>query len=137
VRIITVPYASLALSIQPFDPIATNTLDVFAFDFTLDAAGASITGTSWTATFDPGYTAAVDDAPQARVIGAWPTSVIFTVNPFDNSLQTWNGAFSAALIGTFPASAAGGTYTLTATISLSDLRVLQISTSLLCVARQA
>jgi hypothetical protein len=137
VRIITVPYASLALSIQPFDPIATNTLDVFAFDFTLDAAGATITQTSWAASFDPGFTAAADDAPQARVIGTWPAQVIYTVNPFDNSLQTWNGVFSAALVGTMPASAAGGTYTLTATITLSDLRILQISTSVLCVARQA
>jgi hypothetical protein len=136
VRAIVAPYMSLGVAVQPFDPVAAGSLDTFGFDFTADMGGAAITSTSWTATFDPLNTAAYDATPQARVITAWPATSINVVNPLSNVLEQYSGAYSVAAIGAMPASAIGGVYTLTAVVNLSDTRVIQVSASVLCVARQ-
>jgi len=47
-------------------------------------------------------------------------------------LQTRTGFFSIASIGGMPASAAGGTYILEASATLSDGRVLKLNAAVLC-----
>jgi hypothetical protein len=53
-------------------------------------------------------------------------------SPTDGSLQTRTGFFSVAAIGGMPDSAAGGTYILEATATLSDGRVLKLNSTVLC-----
>jgi hypothetical protein len=68
------------------------------------------------------------------VLTAWAPPAVYLVNPLDNKPVVWTGAFTVAAIGAFPATAVGGTYALTATVTLSDTRVLQVSSTVLCIA---
>ena len=81
-------------------------------------------------------TIASDLVPQARVITTWPATRIYVVNPMSNVLEQFDGAYTLAAIGTMPASAIGGVYTLTAVVNLSDTRILQVSARVLCVVRR-
>ena len=115
----------------PFDPIEVGEVDNFVFDFTADMGAATILSTTWTCTLAP-YQTAVDPAPQSRVLAVSPETSIRVCSPVDGSLQIRTGAFSVALIGGMPASAAGGTYVLEATANLSDGRVLKLNATVLC-----
>lgn len=115
----------------PFDPIEVGEIDYFAFDFTPDVGAATIVSTSWTCTLGP-YETAIDPAPQSRVLSVSPQAAIQVRSPSDDSLQTRTGVFSVGLIGSIPASAAGGTYILEATAELSDGRVLKLNAAVQC-----
>lgn len=114
-----------------FDPIEVGEVDNFAFDFTADAGAATIVSTSWTSTLAP-FQTATDPTPQARILAAAAEMMIQLRSPRDGSLQTKTGSFSVATIGGMPASAAGATYILEATATLSDGRVLKLNSSVLC-----
>jgi hypothetical protein len=114
-----------------FDPIEIGEIDNFAFDFTADLGAATIVSTSWTCALAP-YQTAVDPAPQSRVLAVSAQPAIQVRSPVDGSLQTRSGAFSVGTIGAMPASAAGGTYILEATVNLSDGRTLKLNSTVLC-----
>ena len=132
VRLITVPYTAPQVQARPFDPLAALSLDTFGFDLTADAGGATIVLNEWSASFDPDSTQAFDDVPQGRIITTWSPTTIHMTNPLDNTQQAINGTFTLAMIGTCPASAVGGTYTIVAHIIMSDTREWFISSSFLC-----
>lgn len=115
----------------PFAPIEVGEVDNFVFDFTADMGAATIASTTWTCTLAP-YQTAVDPAPQSRVLSVSPQTTIQVRSPLDGALQLRTGAFSVALIGGMPMSAAGGTYVLEATVNLSDGRVLMLNATVLC-----
>ena len=115
----------------PFDPIEVGEVDNFAFDFTADMGAATIVSTTWTCTLAP-YQTAIDPAPQSRVLSVSTQTAIHVSSPTDGSLQLRSGAFSVALIGGMPTSAAGGNYILEATANLSDGRVLKLNATVLC-----
>lgn len=115
----------------PFDPIEVGEIDLFAFDFTADVGAANIESTDWTCALAP-YQTAVDPMPQSRIISVLAQSAVTLRSPFDGSLQTRKGSFSAALVGGMPISAAGGTYILEATAILSDGRVLKLNATVQC-----
>jgi hypothetical protein len=98
----------------------------------VDAGAGSIALTTWTASFDPGNTAASDANPQARVITALAARSIYVRSPINFTLQAWGGQFSVATIGGFPPSAVGGTYRLVASASLTDTRVLVAAADVPC-----
>jgi len=114
-----------------FDPIEIGETDVFAFDFTPDAATATIVSTSSTCVLGP-YETAYDAAPQSRILSVWAPTALQLRSPTDGSVQTRTGAFSVALIGGIPGSAAGATYILEATANLSDGRVLKLNATVQC-----
>jgi hypothetical protein len=115
----------------PFDPIEVGEVDNFAFDFNEDCGLATIVSSAWTCQLAP-YQTATDPAPQSHVISVQnPILVEMRAIP-DGSSQLRTGKFSVALIGNFPASAAGGTYILEATANLSDGRVLKLNSTVLC-----
>ena len=114
-----------------FDPIEVGEIDNFAFDFTADMGAATIVSTSWTCALAP-FQTATDPAPQSRVLSVSTQTTIQLQFPADGSLQTHTGFFSIASIGDMPATAAGGTYILEATASLSDGRVLKLNSTVLC-----
>ena len=115
----------------PFDPIEIGETDNFAFDFTLDVAAATIIASSWTCALAR-FQDATDPLPQSRILSVSSPTAIAVRSPIDGSLQTRSGFFSVALIGGMPASAAGGTYVLEATASLSDGRILKLNSTVLC-----
>ena len=115
----------------PFDPIEVGEIDLFAFDFTPDMGTAAIESTSWTCVLAP-YQTAIDPAPQSRIMSVSVQSAILLRSPVDNSLQARAGAFSTAVIGGMPHTAAGATYIVEATATLSDGRVLKLNTTLQC-----
>jgi len=116
---------------MPFDPIEVGEIDNFVFDFTADVGAASIVSTSWTCVLAP-FQTAIDPMPQARVLSAWVQTAIQLRSATDDALQTRTGWFSAATIGGMPSSAAGGTYVLEATATLSDGRILKLNAAVLC-----
>lgn len=116
---------------RPFDPIEVGEIDNFTFDFTADMCAATMVSTDWTCTLAP-YQTAIDPAPQSRVLSVSAQTSIQVRSPLDGSLQVRFGAFSVALIGGMPISAAGGTYVLEATANLSDGRVLKLNATVLC-----
>ena len=116
---------------MPFDPIEGGEIDNFAFDFTADMGAATMVSTSWTCALAP-FQTATDPAPQSRVLSASTQTTIQLRRPLDGSLQTHTGFFSVATIGAMPTTAAGGTYTLEATVTLSDGRVLKLNSTVLC-----
>jgi hypothetical protein len=115
----------------PFAPIEIGEADYFAFDFMADVGAATIVSTSWHCALGP-YETAIDPTPQSRVFSVSPQIAIQVRSPMDGSLQTRTGAFSVALIGGMPASAAGGNYVLEATANLSDGRVLKLNSTVQC-----
>jgi hypothetical protein len=115
----------------PFDPIEVGEIDNFAFDFTADLGAATIASTTWTCALAP-YQTAIDPAPQSRIIAVSAQTAIQARSPVDGSLQIRQGAFSVAVIGGMPRSAAGATYILEATANLSDGRVLKLNGTLQC-----
>ena len=115
----------------PFDPLEVGEIDNFAFDFTADMGAATMVSTSWTCALAP-FQTATDPAPQSRVLSASTQTTIQLRSPLDGSLQTRTGFFSVATIGAMPTTAAGGTYTLEATVTLSDGRVLKLNSTVLC-----
>ena len=115
----------------PFAPIEIGEADYFAFDFMADMGAATIVSTSWNCALGP-YETAIDPTPQSRVFSVSPQTAIQVRSPTDGSLQTRTGAFSVALIGGMPASAAGGNYVLEATANLSDGRVLKLNSTVQC-----
>jgi hypothetical protein len=115
----------------PFDPIEVGEVDYFAFDFTPDMGNASIVSTNWTCVLAP-YQTAIDPTPQSRVLSVSAQTSIQLRSLVDGSLQTRVGAFSVALIGGMPVSAAGAVYTLEATANLSDGRVLKLNAMVQC-----
>lgn len=117
----------------PFDPIEPGEVDNFAFDFTADMGTATILTTSWTCQLAP-YQVATDPTPQARILAAAPATAIQLRDPLSGTLQQRSGFFAVATIGGMPVSAAGGTYILEATASLSDGRVLKLNSTVLCAA---
>ncbi len=114
-----------------FDPIEVGEIDTFAFDFTADVGQASIASTSWTCALAP-YETVSEPSPQARVLAVSAQTTISIRSPLDGSLETRSGFFSVASIGGMPASAAGGTYVLEATVNLSDGRILKLNSTVLC-----
>jgi hypothetical protein len=114
----------------PFDPIEIGEIDNFAFDFTADMGAATMISTSWTCALAPFQTAA-DPAPQSRVLSVSAQTSI-QLRAADGSLQTRDGFFSVAAIGSMPSTAAGGTYILEASAALSDGRVLKLNATVLC-----
>jgi hypothetical protein len=117
--------------VTPFDPIEVGEYDYFAFDFTADIGAATIVATSWTCQLSA-FAAASDPSPAARIVSAAVQSQIALRSPLDGSLTTRNGFFSVALVGGMPASAAGGTYVLEATATLSDGRTLKLNATVSC-----
>lgn len=117
--------------VTPFDPIEVGEFDNFAFDFTADVGAATILATSWTCQI-VGLGAATDPAAQSRIVSAAPQTQISVRSPTDGSLSQRSGFFSVALIGGMPASAAGGTYVLEATVVLSDGRTLKLNSTVPC-----
>jgi hypothetical protein len=117
--------------VTPFDPIEVGEFDNFAFDFAADVGAATIVATSWTCQLS-GFAAASDPAPQSRIVAAAPQTEIAVRSPVDGSLSQKTGFFSVALIGGMPASAAGGTYVLEATVVLSDGRTLKLNSTVQC-----
>lgn len=115
----------------PFDPIEVGEIDNFCFDFTADVGAATIVSTSWTCALLP-YGTASDPAAGSHVLSASPQTTIQVRSPTDGTLQTKTGFFSVASIGGMPASAAGGTYVLEATVTLSDGRTLKLNSTVLC-----
>src|SRR5262249_23517050 len=115
----------------PFDPIEVGEIDNFAFDFTADMGAATMVSTSWTCALAP-FQTVTDPAPQSRVLSVSAQTTIQLRSPADGSLLTRTGFFSIALIGGMPATAAGGTYILEATVVLSDGRVLKLNSAVLC-----
>jgi hypothetical protein len=116
---------------RPFDPIEVGEIDNFVCDFTADRCAAKMVSTDWTCTLAPDQTAS-DPAPQSRVLSVSAQTSMQVRSPLDGSLQVRVGAFSVALIGGMPISAAGGTYVLEATANLSDGRVLKLNATVLC-----
>ena len=125
---------AFVVAVAPFPALAPGEFDNFCFDFTADVGVSRIALTKWTASFDPGDAAASDANPQARVITALVATSIYVRSPIAFTLQAWAGQFSVATIGGFPPSAAGGTYSLAAWVSLSDTRVRVLTASLPCLA---
>jgi hypothetical protein len=119
--------------VTPFDPIEPGEFDYFAFDFTADVGAATIVATSWSCDLS-GFGSASDPAPSQRIISAAPQTEIALRSPLDGTLATKSGFFSVALVGGMPESAAGGTYILEATVTLSDGRMLKLNASVLCKA---
>ena len=119
-------------AIAPFPALAPGEFGNFCLDFTVDAGAGSIALTTWTASFDPGNTAANDANPQARVITALAATSIYVRSPINFTLQAWGGQFSVATIGGFPPSAVGGTYRLVASATLTDTRVLVAAADVPC-----
>jgi|SRR6516162_3351346 hypothetical protein len=119
-------------AIAPFPALAPGEFGNFCLDFTVDAGAGSIALTTWTASFDPGNTAANDANPQARVITALAARSIYVRSPINFTLQAWGGQFSVATIGGFPPSAVGGTYRLVASATLTDTRVLVAAADVPC-----
>lgn len=117
--------------VTPFDPIEVGEYDYFAFDFTADVGAATIVATSWTCQLSP-FGAASDPVPASRVVSAAPQSQIALRSPVDGTLSQQAGFFSVALVGGMPQSAAGGTYVLEATVTLSDGRTLKLNATVLC-----
>ena len=115
----------------PFDPIEIGEIDNFAFDFTADMGAATMVSTSWTCALAP-FQTAIDPAPQSRVLSVSTQTSIQVRGPVDGSLQTRTGLFSVASIGNMPTTAAGGTYILEASATLSDGRVLKLNAAVLC-----
>jgi hypothetical protein len=115
----------------PFDPIEIGEIDLFAFDFTPDIGTAAIESTTWMCCLAPHQTA-TDPTPQSRILSVSAQSAILLRSPVDGSLQTRQGAFSTAVIGGLPLSAAGATYIVEATANLSDGRVLKLNAALQC-----
>ena len=123
---------AFVVAVAPFPALAPGEFDNFCFDFTAGAGAASIALTTWTASFDPGNTAANDANPQARVITALAATSIYARSPINFTLQAWGGQFSVATLGGFPPSAVGGTYRLVASASLTDTRVLVAAADVPC-----
>ena len=115
----------------PFDPIEVGEIDNFAFDFIADIGAATMVSTSWTCALAP-FQTATDAAPESRILSVSAQTAIQLRSPTDGSLQTRTGFFSVAVIGGMPNSAAGGTYILEATATLSDGRVLKLNSTVLC-----
>jgi hypothetical protein len=115
----------------PFDPIEVGEIDLFAFDFTPDSGTATIESTTWVCALAPHQTA-TDPTPQLRIMSVAAQPAILLRSSVDGSLQTRRGAFSTAVIGGMPFSAAGATYIVEATANLSDGRVLKLNTALQC-----
>lgn len=116
-----------------FDPIEVNEIDNFAFDFTVDIGAATMVATNWTCTLAP-FQTATDPNPQSRILATELATAIQMRDPLTGALQTRTGSFSIASIGGMPASAAGATYVLEATVALSDGRVLSLNSTVLCAA---
>jgi hypothetical protein len=114
-----------------FDPIEIGEIDLFAFDFTPDIGTATIESSTWRCGLAP-HQRATDPTPQSRILSVSTQPGIQLRSPLDGSLQTRQGAFSTALIGGMPLSAAGATYIVEATANLSDGRVLKLNTTLQC-----
>ena len=133
-KTVTMLGAALVVAVAPFPALAPGEFDNFCFDFATDAGAASIASSTWTASFDPGNTVASDASPQSRVITALAATSIYVRSPINFTLQAWAGQFSVATIGDFPLSAVGGTYHLSAWVSLSDTRVLVRTASVPCPA---
>ena len=133
-KTVTTLGAAPVVAFAPFPALTPGEFDNFCFDLTADADAASIASTMWTASFDPGNTAASDATPQARVITALAATSIYVRSPINFTLQAWAGQFSVATIGGFPPSAVGGTYHLAAWVSLSDTRILVLTASVPCLA---
>ena len=114
-----------------FSPIEVGEIDNFAFDFTPEVGSASILSTSWRCHIAP-FQSATDETPQARILGATVEQAVQLRSPLDGSPRTKIGFFSVASVGGFPMSASGATYILEATISLSDGRVLSLSSTVQC-----
>ena len=120
------------MQVQPFSPLSPGEVDFFAFDFTSDAGAAEITSTSWTCALSPPY-AGTDPTPQARILNMMAIGSLQQYGRLPGlPPQTLTGQFSLAEVGGFPASALGSWYVLTATVTLSDGRVLVQSANLLC-----
>lgn len=116
----------------PFSPLAPNEVDSFCFDFTPDVGEAIPTSTSWTCALAPGQSAGVDPTPQNRILSAGLQTTLVVTDPLTEQPLTKTGAFSVALVGTMPSSADGSTYVLTAAMTLSDTRMLVLSSVVLC-----
>jgi len=132
VRLVSIPYTAPVIQARPFDPLAALSQDTFGFDLSADAGGATVISNTWTATFDPGSTQAYDDVPIARILTTWSPTTIYETNPLDNTVQAINGIYACAFIGTCPATAVGGTYTVVAHVIMSDTREWRISSNFLC-----
>jgi hypothetical protein len=114
-----------------FDPIELGEIDNFAFDFTADVGAATMVSTSWTCALAP-YQTASDPSAQSRILATKLATIIQARDPLSGALLTRTGAFSVASVGGMPASAAGATYVLEATVLLSDGRVLSLNSTVLC-----
>ena len=114
-----------------FGPIEPGEIDTFAFDFTPNIGAATISSTTWTCSL-ASFQTAIDPTPQSRILSVSIQTTLQVRSPIDGSLQTLNGFFSVASIGTMPVSANGGTYVLESTVNLSDGRILKLNSTLLC-----
>jgi len=116
----------------PFDPLEIGEIDNFAFDFSADIGAATMVSSNWTCALAP-FQTATDPTPQSRILAVSAAKAIQLRSPADGSLQTRTGFFSVASIGGMPSSAAGGTYIVEATATLSDGRVLKLNSTVLCL----
>src|SRR5271169_3523522 len=106
---------------QTFDIIEVGEIDNFAFDFSNDMGGETIASTSWTCT-NSAYNTPFDVAAQTHVLSAAAATSVQIRSPLDGSLVTRTGFFSVASIGGIPASSAGLTFILEATVVTSGGR---------------
>jgi hypothetical protein len=114
----------------PFDPIEVGEIDNFAFDFTPDVGTTFIVFSSWTCRLGP-YSYGSDPDSQSRVLDVQSQDTV-PVRQQDGSMKQRSGAFSVARIGGMPASAAGGTYVLSAVAYLGDGRILALNSTVAC-----
>ena len=110
-----------------FSPIEIGETDNFCFDFTADVGAATIVSTAWSCALAP-YQTATDSNPSSRILSVNAIDTI-QVRWADGRIETRSGAFSIASIGTFPGTAAGGTYVLEAQVTLSDGRILALNST--------
>lgn len=119
--------------VRPFDPVAVGEVADLGFDFLLDAGSAYIVSGSFICTLAP-YQTQIDPNPQARVLSTSVENTIVVRSPVDGSAQRRRGAYVVARMGGFPDTAVGGVYLLGAQASMSDGRVLSLSSTVLCAA---
>jgi hypothetical protein len=116
----------------PFSPLESGEIDDFAFDFSADIGGATIVSTSWSCFLTQNQSPSVDPDPQSHILSTMVVGGIERIDPITDEVETIAGNFSVATIGGLPSSAVGTVYGLEAKVSLTDGRVLTLSSTVLC-----
>ena len=123
--------------VRPFDPIAPDEIDTFAFDLSGEIGQAEIVSTTWTCRMLPyqpgnGYAGTIS-APGPYIFGNSTADMVqASASLSGQSGLTLTGKFALAEIGGFPATAAGSWFAITVRVALSDGRRLRSAAPVLC-----